>query len=34
VRISRLELLDDPQFYQEFFNALTKAMFLAAQGVD
>ncbi len=42
MRISRVELLDDPQFYQEFFDKLSKAvsleaheaMFLAAHDVD
>jgi hypothetical protein len=32
-QISRLELLDDPAMYQEFFEKLSKAVFLEAQGI-
>ena len=30
----QLEAIEDPQMYQDFFNALQKAMFLKAQELD
>jgi hypothetical protein len=32
-RVSRLERIDDPKQYQEFFDQLSKAVFLEAQQI-
>ncbi|MCZ6604615.1 MAG: hypothetical protein O7A03_05670 [Alphaproteobacteria bacterium] len=32
-KISKVEHLDDPKFYQEFFDRLSKAIFLEARGI-